>query len=828
MSETTTTAWRSSISKVNNSNGAGGSNSNKRPRLPNSGRTSRTVLPGTAAAAAAAAAALSSVAFIPSPTWQGSRPGYYFGTTDRSKGTGYYRDDGGDAAAAPHEEEQQALEQPPPAAASRRRVVRIAEENNEVRTLPPTAAPLLSNAERLLQEAEAAAAAREGGGTSASSGATASAPFIKPMDLSSVRGVQQAALAMRKLYERNQLERAQHDGDPTAYMDSEVSLYEYLRAFMAVAADPALLYPAIVQQKVVEEQLVPLLQHDNFDIRMATISLLVEWLDVSLLLNDETGEIVPAVVALAAIVLSECSELLVANLACLQKTNSSTSDDDDDDLDDDEVGQGAADILTVIENLLEMDLTLSTITAAGSMMGSSISSSHSDDSALRLVPDGSSVALQLCRPEQQQNNNNNGQSTTTSSATTSTNHHLIAWLLAQAENNSKSSSLADRSLELLALLAPREDVHQLLPDWSRIPAYRSMFDDDDDDDSNDKKPTASNKGASEATTSNTIDGIEILLQRVAPFRKLQQLQDAEIEALENASMILAAALYYSPQNVDAFVDAQGIELVLRCIKARTHAGGVTLRWLDFIGSPPSLSLSVSSSSSGENYTSSAASSASVYRRACEHLIDAGALKYIFPLLMGRSLPKPAITATSKSAKLKKAKLEWNHNIEQTTIRILYALTRHLTEDNSPNHAKERLLAKFVENNAEKCKRIVDLCLIYDQKARAAEYKFYRSDLEETLQGLVTKEDNDDEEESPVQLAAALNAKLKGGGDLFHRLGAICAFCCTGSRTCHEHVLSHLHAKESGIGLIRDALQEFISILGDDEQKAQLSSYLEQL
>jgi beta-catenin-like protein 1 len=793
MSETTTTAWNrrssSSNNKVNSHGGATTtSNNNKRPRPANGGES-----PGAAAAAAAAV-----VAFVPSQTWQGSRPGYYFGTTDPKKGTGYYRDDGDHMP-----QQQDAQEQQEPPAASRRRTVRIAEENNQVRTLP--AAPL-SNAERLLQEAEAAAAARDAGGSSG--GSSGSAASIKPMDLSSVRGVQQAALSMKKVYERNQLERAEHADDPTAYMDSEVSLYEYLRALKAVAADPALLYPAILQQNVVKEQLEPLLQHDNPDVRIAVISLLVEWLDVSLLLNDETGQVVPAVVALAASVLQECCELLVANLGCLQ---SSSNDEDDDD--NDEVGQGAADILTLIENLLEMDLTLTTI-AAGMMEGNG-------ETSMRLVPDGSSVAIQLCRHEQ----SSNGQSTATS---TTTNHHLIAWLLAQAENSNKASSLADRSLELLALLSPREDVHQLLPNWSCIPAYRSIFDDDDsnDDSSNDagRKPAASSAKdqKDKKETAQTIDGIEILLQRVAPFRKMQQLQDVEIETLENASMILAAALYYSPQNVAAFVEAQGIELVLRCLKARTYAGGVTLRWLDFIGS------SMSSSSSGNS--TDASPSSSVYRRACEHLIDAGALKYIFPLLMGRSLPKPAITATSKSTKLKRAKLEWNHNIEQTTIRILYALTRHLTEDNSPNHAKERLLAKFVENEAEKCKRIVDLCLVYDQKARAAEYKFYRSDLEETLQGLVgAKEDNNGkDEETPVQLAAALNAKLKGGGDLFHRLGAICAFCCTGSRTCHELVLSHLHAKESGIGLIREALQEFISILGDDEQKVQLSNYLEQL
>lgn len=75
---------------------------------------------------------------------------------------------------------------------------------------------------------------------------------------------------------------------------------------------------------------------------------------------------------------------------------------------------------------------------------------------------------------------------------------------------------------------------------------------------------------------------------------------------------------------------------------------------------------------------------------------------------------------------------------------------------------------------------------YDEKARAALYNFYRSDVEEEMA------------ESEVDLAA-LNAKLKGGGDLFHRVGAIAAFACAGSKRCHEHILAQLTLQKSGIG-----------------------------
>ena len=79
-----------------------------------------------------------------------------------------------------------------------------------------------------------------------------------------------------------------------------------------------------------------------------------------------------------------------------------------------------------------------------------------------------------------------------------------------------------------------------------------------------------------------------------------------------------------------------------------------------------------------------------------------------------------------------------------------------------------------------------MLLHYDQKARTAEYKFYRSDVEEEM------------DSAAVELAA-LDAKLKGGGDEFHRLGAIAAFVCAGSRKGHNHILEQLTLQQSGIG-----------------------------
>jgi beta-catenin-like protein 1 len=359
---------------------------------------------------------------------------------------------------------------------------------------------------------------------------------------------------------------------------------------------------------------------------------------------------------------------------------------------------------------------------------------------------------------------------------------LVSWILTQLQSPSKEEGFRNRCMELLAYLSPKEDVYAFLSDWSRIPPYVSSFDD--------KAPNGEEIAH--------LDAVEIVLMSVADFRKRQPANDTQVEFLENGCLILTSLLTYSVAAVQAFLDAQGVEFVMRCLKERTYAGALALKWLDMAGSDV------------------------VYRRACEHMVQVGALKYIFPLYMGHNLPKFHTKATT--AKQKKDKREFLNAVESTTIRVLYSLIRHLRDD-SPNDAKDRVLAKFIDGadvNRAKVNRLVDLLLSYDQRARLAEYKFFRSDVEETL----LMEGHQDES---VIALAALEAKLAAGGDILHRLAAIAAFCCVGSHQCHQDILASLQAKGSGIGLVHTALQEFVAELDkESEQKTQIESYLEKI
>ena len=60
-------------------------------------------------------------------------------------------------------------------------------------------------------------------------------------------------------------------------MESELALFQQISAFSAVAAAPAL-FSTMLQEGILE-QLVPLLSHDNSDVAVTVVKVLVELID---------------------------------------------------------------------------------------------------------------------------------------------------------------------------------------------------------------------------------------------------------------------------------------------------------------------------------------------------------------------------------------------------------------------------------------------------------------------------------------------------------------------------------------------------------------------
>lgn len=546
------------------------------------------------------------------------------------------------------------------------------------------------------------------------------------MDLS-IKGIQSARRSLQQAWRANQQQREQYPGDPEKYLDTEVILYERVVVTKAVAAGSiGQLYP-VLRQENEGESLVSMLVQLLLHENLDVVRTVVSvWVEWldPSLAEGESGD---AVLALGQLILEQAAEGLLEVLQRLETEERSSGNVDEDD--ETTVGRGVADVFQLFENLLEIDAAVST-------------------------EPKQSLALTICKESPM----------------------IVSWLVQQV--NIVASPWKGRSLEVLALLVSSpfmQEAYKLIPDWSKLKGFEE---------------NGSSSQHKKEKKKPTLDAIESLLQCIATYRKTQPSEEAQIDELENASLVLAAlVLRTKPHLVPAFVEqAQGIQLVLRCLKERVHSGGVTLKLLDFgaKGGP-------------ENC------------KACEHFIEAGGLAVLCDLVMGKNLPKRATASTETASLSKREQREWNETLQDAVIRILFGLVRHLRDD-SPRDSKTRLLAKLVK--PERCDRLVELLLIYDEKARMAEYVFYQ-------------EQDDEEDEEPSE-EMAVEARLAGGGDLLHRLAATIAFVCVGSKKGHERVLESLQAKESGITVVQQALAEFYASLNADEStlKDQLQTYLD--
>jgi beta-catenin-like protein 1 len=753
-------------------------------------------LPGSSGGAnSSSTGALGAKSFTPSKKFSGSKPGYVFRSSDL--GTGYYLD-----------EQQNQLDDDNRREKKRPRF-EADDQNNEQRSVRFDASrdttQLIPNVKRssgrltgseLLAQAEAQQSQQP-------------TPIKTIHDLSS-RGIQSSSTSFLKTLTKNQLLRAQHMDNPEKFMMNELALNDEIQQFNSVAVNMRS-YSYLVQYEVMEGWLT-CLNHENSDVAMSVVSVLVELMDPLLLQEQESGGEEEEEEEIEGVMMTPMERMDHMNALVTEFVKGGgldliTSNLGRYDESVEEDAKGVEDVLTLVESLLDLD-------RAGVLQFDYSSSTTTEKEAgkemngsMKNMP--SSIVSCIC------------QQTT-----------FLSWLFQRIEKSNDGDSdeattiATDSSIspaviklhssEILSAILQHEDYSGQTNDGlcklSSLPKYSSAFDDDDDPD---RKPAASSTEGENGTKQNTIDGMEILLLAIAAYRKQDPQVEVDCEFLENVFDALAASLLRE-DNVADFVDAEGIELMLRCLRQKVHAGGGALKVLNFA-------------------LSGASSSANVYRTACETFVSAGGLKVIFPLYMSRksAIPCPAAcseggsnlakkggkngSSSSKRAKrAAQARKRWLVEIERNSINVMYALTRHISQD-SKYDAHARLLVKFVEEECEKCDRTIELCLKYDEKARIGEYQYFRSDAAEEAEQLGVD----------IELAA-LDAKLRGGGDLFHRTCAILSFACVFSKRCHGHVRDQLKMKGSGITVIKEGLTEFAALLADGHQKSQIERFIAEI
>eukprot|EP00956_Cyclotella_meneghiniana_P040002 scaffold184705_cov24-Cyclotella_meneghiniana.AAC.1 len=211
--------------------------------------------------------------FVPSAKFNGSKPNYVFRNGDR--GVGYYLDH-------PHNTHRNNDDGEPPDQKRPRidnndtvavRSVRFDPTKDETQSIPPRKIRLTG--EQLLAQAEE---------LQHSTNNNSNNKQILLLDVSSPKSIAAHATSLRKLSDKNSLLRAQYIDDPAKFMMNEVSLHDTIVSFKNAAVDLSS-YHHIVKEGVVTN-LVKLMMHENSDVGMCVVSVLVELLDGSLLDDD--------------------------------------------------------------------------------------------------------------------------------------------------------------------------------------------------------------------------------------------------------------------------------------------------------------------------------------------------------------------------------------------------------------------------------------------------------------------------------------------------------------------------------------------------------------
>ncbi|KAI8881252.1 DUF1716-domain-containing protein [Backusella circina FSU 941] len=211
-----------------------------------------------------------------------------------------------------------------------------------------------------------------------------------------------------------------------------------------------------------------------------------------------------------------------------------------------------------------------------------------------------------------------------------------------------------------------------------------------------------------------LEGVDILLQAVARYRRKDAPSEEESEMVENFFNALTS-LVNEPENKKRFFDSEGVELMVIMLKERTLARIRAIKVLNYALAGPE----------GKDL--------------CLKFVDATGLKYLFPLFMGKG-----------SRKLKKShKSSYNESEDEEHITcIILSLLRNLSQKDVQ---RMRLLLKFTEDNCEKMDRLVEMKEQYESKDETI-----KSELEEMSKTLEEEELEEYREDAYIR---RLNAGL---------------------------------------------------------------------
>lgn len=265
-----------------------------------------------------------------------------------------------------------------------------------------------------------------------------------------------------------------------------------------------------------------------------------------------------------------------------------------------------------------------------------------------------------------------------------------------------------------------------------------------------------------------LDGIDVLLQQLAYFKRHDPSNSEEYEMMENLFDSLCSSLMYVP-NREKFLKGEGLQLMNLMLREKRQSRNGALKVLDHAMCNPEGS---------DN---------------CNKFVDILGLRTIFPLFM----------KTPKKNRKKGLNLEEH---EEHVCSIIASMLK-----NCKGTQRQRLLNKFTENDHEKIDRLMELHFKYLEKVHHVDNQIEKEKAEFRY--------NDEEVNSAMEDEFYLR-RLEGGLFTLQLIDYIMLdTCSSGPSSIKQRVLQILNLRGGSIKTIRNVMREYAGNLGDAKDLA---------
>ncbi|ETN67797.1 nuclear protein NAP [Anopheles darlingi] len=254
----------------------------------------------------------------------------------------------------------------------------------------------------------------------------------------------------------------------------------------------------------------------------------------------------------------------------------------------------------------------------------------------------------------------------------------------------------------------------------------------------------------------TIDGIDVLLQQLAAYKRHDPNSAEEQEFMENLFNTLCSALM-ARENRDKFLKGEGLQLMNLMLREKKLSRNGSLKVLDHAMSGPD------------------------GRDNCNKFVDILGLRTIFPLFM-------------KTPKRNKNRLLGTDEHEEHIVSIIASMLH-----NCKGSQRQRLLAKFTENDFEKIERLMELHRKYLDKVEA---------MDREIDQQMRTEDDEEQDDDAIYVK-----RLSGGLFTLQLVDyIILEVSCTD--VVKQRVLKILNLHHGSMKTIRHVMREYAGNLGD--------------